>query len=137
VYGAPPHTGRGGWTWYTGSAGWLYRLGIEGILGLRPAPGGLEIRPCIPRRWAGYEATVRVSPRTRYRILVRNPQGISTGSVSIRMDGRQLDGSSIRLDDDGSTHEVEVTLLPGGDAAPVEPGRRELPRAAPVDVEAL
>jgi cyclic beta-1,2-glucan synthetase len=30
VYGAPPHTGRGGWTWYTGSAGWLYRLGIEG-----------------------------------------------------------------------------------------------------------
>ena len=26
VYGAPPHTGRGGWTWYTGSAGWLYRV---------------------------------------------------------------------------------------------------------------
>jgi Glycosyl hydrolase 36 superfamily, catalytic domain len=23
-YGAPPHTGRGGWTWYTGSARWLY-----------------------------------------------------------------------------------------------------------------
>ncbi|HEY1339176.1 MAG TPA: cyclic beta 1-2 glucan synthetase, partial [Bryobacteraceae bacterium] len=27
VYGAPPHTGRGGWTWYTGSASWLYRVG--------------------------------------------------------------------------------------------------------------
>ena len=26
VYGAPPHTGRGGWTWYTGSAGWMYRV---------------------------------------------------------------------------------------------------------------
>src|SRR6516164_589120 len=33
VYGAPPHTGRGGWTWYTGSAGWLYRVALEAILG--------------------------------------------------------------------------------------------------------
>ncbi len=23
VYAVPPHTGRGGWTWYTGSAGWM------------------------------------------------------------------------------------------------------------------
>jgi cellobiose phosphorylase len=28
VYSVPPHTGRGGWTWYTGSAGWMYRVGI-------------------------------------------------------------------------------------------------------------
>jgi cellobiose phosphorylase len=26
VYARPPHTGRGGWTWYTGSAAWMYRL---------------------------------------------------------------------------------------------------------------
>ncbi|TMQ64567.1 MAG: hypothetical protein E6K78_08905 [Candidatus Eisenbacteria bacterium] len=24
IYGEPPHTGRGGWTWYTGSAGWMF-----------------------------------------------------------------------------------------------------------------
>ena len=35
VYGEPPHTGRGGWTWYTGSAGWLYRVALEAILGVR------------------------------------------------------------------------------------------------------
>src|SRR5439155_564918 len=29
VYGAPPHVGRGGWTWYTGSAGWMYRTALE------------------------------------------------------------------------------------------------------------
>ena len=34
VYSQPPHTGRGGWTWYTGSAGWMYRVGLEAILGL-------------------------------------------------------------------------------------------------------
>ena len=33
VYAVPPHTGRGGWTWYTGSAGWMYRAGLESILG--------------------------------------------------------------------------------------------------------
>jgi len=35
VLAVPPHTGRGGWTWYTGSAGWMYRLISESMLGLR------------------------------------------------------------------------------------------------------
>ena len=35
VYARPPHTGRGGWTWYTGSAGWMYRMIVETLLGLR------------------------------------------------------------------------------------------------------
>src|SRR6185369_14149074 len=34
VYGAPPHVGRGGWTWYTGSAGWMFRATVESIFGL-------------------------------------------------------------------------------------------------------
>ena len=37
VYSAPPHIGRGGWTWYTGSAGWMYRTAVEGILGIHVA----------------------------------------------------------------------------------------------------
>ena len=35
VFSQPPHTGRGGWTWYTGSAAWLYRVGLESLLGLK------------------------------------------------------------------------------------------------------
>ncbi|HET6893116.1 MAG TPA: glucoamylase family protein, partial [Pyrinomonadaceae bacterium] len=35
VYAVPPHTGRGGWTWYTGSASWMYRAGLESILGFK------------------------------------------------------------------------------------------------------
>ena len=35
VYAVPPHTGRGGWTWYTGSAGWMYRAALEYILGFK------------------------------------------------------------------------------------------------------
>ena len=33
VYARPPHTGRGGWTWYTGSAGWLQRLFFSNVDG--------------------------------------------------------------------------------------------------------
>lgn len=111
VYGAPPHTGKGGWTWYTGSAGWMYRLGMEGILGLRPVPEGLEIRPCIPRHWPEYEATLHVgTASTSYRIVVRNPEGLSTGTVALRLDGRPLEGAVIPLDDDGLAHEVEAVL---------------------------
>jgi hypothetical protein len=42
VYGAAPHTGRGGWTWYTGAAGWMYRLLVETLLGSRSSE-------CAPR----------------------------------------------------------------------------------------
>ena len=50
VYGAPPHTGRGGWTWYTGSAGWLYRVGLEAILGFRLRGDRLRARSVRPAR---------------------------------------------------------------------------------------
>jgi cellobiose phosphorylase len=35
VYATPPHSGRGGWTWYIGEAGWMYRLSVETLLGLQ------------------------------------------------------------------------------------------------------
>ena len=55
VYGAPPHTGRGGWTWYTGSASWLYRVALEAILGFRLAGDTLRFEPCVPPSWPGFE----------------------------------------------------------------------------------
>ena len=57
VYSQPPHTGRGGWTWYTGSAGWMYRVGVEAILGLSLDRGALRVDPCIPHAWPRYELT--------------------------------------------------------------------------------
>ncbi|KKN48668.1 hypothetical protein LCGC14_0650660 [marine sediment metagenome] len=54
VYGAPPHTGRGGWTWYTGAAGWMYRLALESLLGLTLEKDHLIIAPCVPADWNEY-----------------------------------------------------------------------------------
>ena len=59
VYAAPPHVGRGGWTWYTGSAGWMYRAGLEWLLGFRLRGDRLILNPCIPATWPAYSMTYR------------------------------------------------------------------------------
>jgi cyclic beta-1,2-glucan synthetase len=111
VYSAPGQVGRGGWTWYTGSAGWLQRAGVESILGLRIRRGALEIDPCIPRAWPGFEAKVRVGD-ARYEIVVENPNGVSRGVLSGKLDGDLLLGRPLRapLKDRGGAHRIEVTL---------------------------
>ncbi|HWX80023.1 MAG TPA: hypothetical protein VNZ02_08040 [Steroidobacteraceae bacterium] len=111
VYSVPPHAGRGGWTWYTGSAGWMYRTGAEGILGIKVRGQILEVDPCIPRTWAGFEFTYRYGS-SRYLIAVKNPRGVSRGIARAALDGRDLGGTAAEftLIDDGRDHVGEVTL---------------------------
>jgi cyclic beta-1,2-glucan synthetase len=108
VYSQRPHTGRGGWTWYTGSAGWMYRVGIEAILGLRLARGALRVDPCIPRRWKGFEATLRLSG-TEYQVVVENPHGVNRGVTLVELDGVARDDGRIPLGG-GGIHAVRVVM---------------------------
>jgi len=94
VYGVPPHTGRGGWTWYTGSAGCLYRTGLEAILGFHLQGSRLKIEPCIPPGWPRYEITYRYGSSI-YHVVVENR-------------GKQLLGGTIDLVDDGERHEIRL-----------------------------
>jgi cyclic beta-1,2-glucan synthetase len=109
VYSVPPHTGRGGWTWYTGSAGWMYRVGIEAILGLTLRRGALHIDPCIPREWPGFEATFTPS-RTPYHITVQNPAGVCRGVIRLELDGVDMTGQDVPVVDDGVVHRIVVVL---------------------------
>jgi cyclic beta-1,2-glucan synthetase len=111
VYAAPPHVGRGGWTWYTGSAGWMQRAGIESILGLRLRGEVLELNPCIPKDWPQFEVTLRYHS-ARYEILVENPNGVSQGVASAEIDGIMVPTRPFRLLllDDGVTHHALVRL---------------------------
>jgi cyclic beta-1,2-glucan synthetase len=109
VYGVPPHTGRGGWTWYTGSGGWMYRLGLEAILGLRRQADRLFIEPSIPSDWPGYELTYRYQS-TVYHIRVKNPEGVQRGVKQVTLDGKVLDNKAIPLVDDRQPHQVQVLL---------------------------
>jgi cyclic beta-1,2-glucan synthetase len=109
VYGAPPHTGRGGWSWYTGSAAWLYRVAIEGILGLERRGDRLIVAPCIPANWSGFTIDYRFG-LTIYRIYVKNSSRTETGVPSVIVDGRPCEQPEFRLRDDGRQHDVRVVL---------------------------
>jgi len=109
IYGASPHTGRGGWTWYTGSAGWLYRVALEAILGIRPMGNALRVEPCVPRGWTGFEVAYRQGSAS-YRIRVDNAAGVERGVRSITVDGQSVSGNTLALLDDGREHNVRVEL---------------------------
>jgi cyclic beta-1,2-glucan synthetase len=109
VYAVPPHTGRGGWTWYTGSAGWMYRAALENILGFKLQGDRLRIDPCIPRFWREFEIIYRHGPTT-YRIKVENPQSLCRGVASVTIDGTKQEDDLILLSGDGLTHEARVVM---------------------------
>jgi len=116
IYGAEPHVGRGGWTWYTGSSGWLYRVAIESILGLRVEDGStLVIKPCIPDDWPAFVIHGALPDGSaRYRLSVENPDGKARRVLSALLDGvpvEPVDGTArVLLPPDGGCHEVRVTL---------------------------
>jgi cyclic beta-1,2-glucan synthetase len=120
VYGAAPHVGRGGWTWYTGSSGWLQRVALESVLGLDLDDGQtLVVAPCVPDAWPGYRLEWRLpGDSTRYVIVVNNPDGCSAAVVAVTIDGQDLapcNGQArLPLRRDGRRHLVEITLGPDG-----------------------
>jgi cyclic beta-1,2-glucan synthetase len=111
IYSAPPHVGRGGWTWYTGSAGWMYRVAVESVLGLRLEGSSLVVDPCIPRSWPRFDARLRHGG-SLYEITVENPNRVGHGVLAADLDGKRIDGRAARvtLVDDGATHRLRVTL---------------------------
>jgi len=119
VYAVPPHTGRGGWTWYTGSAGWMYRAALEYILGFKLEGAHLRINPCIPRFWREFEITYRRG-QTTYRIKVENPHACSRGIASIEVDGHRQSDDKISLADDGRLHDIRIIMGEPIDNEPTE-----------------
>jgi cyclic beta-1,2-glucan synthetase len=106
---APPHVGRGGWTWYTGAAAWTWRLGIEAILGLRRSAELLRIDPCLPRDWPGFTATVRTDGGT-LEIEVDNHDRVGRGVAGISVDGVPIRGNAITMPRGGTVLRVQVRL---------------------------
>ena len=110
VYSVPPHTGRGGWTWYTGSAGWMYRVGVEAILGIRLERRALRVDPCIPRSWPGFEVRYKALDGTTVRIVVENPRGVNRGVTRVELDGVEIAEPLVPIAQDGRNHDVRVVL---------------------------
>jgi cyclic beta-1,2-glucan synthetase len=127
VYAVPPHTGRGGWTWYSGSAGWMYRSALEHILGFKLEGNRLRMDPCIPRFWREFEITYRRG-KTTYRIKVENPHSLCRGVARVELDGVVQSSDEVVLVDDEQTHEISVVM--GEKLEVPEPSSAETPETA-------
>jgi cellobiose phosphorylase len=106
VYARPPHTGRGGWTWYTGSAGWMYRLITESLLGLRLEADRLLFTPRVPSTWNSFKVHYRFRETVYHITIQRLPDEESESAVIV--DGVRQAGPYLTLVDDRKDHSVVV-----------------------------
>jgi cellobiose phosphorylase len=107
VYGAAPHTGRGGWTWYTGSAGWTYRLLVETLLGVNIRGHELHLNPRLPKAWNTMKVHYRFK-QTVYHITYTRWSGAADAVPQGNVDGQPLQGSVLPLTDDHREHWVDI-----------------------------
>jgi cellobiose phosphorylase len=109
IYAVPPHTGRGGWTWYTGSAGWMYRLLLETLLGVNLEGNQLRLTPSLPKSWSTFTLHYRYG-QTHYHIRIARLPAVPAGGGRLSLDGQALAGNIVSLLDDHRDHSVEMQM---------------------------
>lgn len=110
-----PQFGLGRNSWLSGTASWMYQAGTKYILGIKPAIDGLEINPCIPEEWDGFEAVRKFRGNT-YNIEVKNPEHVSKGIKSISVNGKEISGNIIPVDSEDTAqtrHALTVRVIMG------------------------
>lgn len=101
--------GEGKNSWLTGTAAWAFVSISQCILGIKPGLNGLEIDPCIPKKWKEYSVTRKYRGAT-YQITVTNPSGISKGVKTVTVDGTKISGQIVPIYGDGELHRVAVVM---------------------------
>jgi cellobiose phosphorylase len=81
---------------------------VESLLGLRRTPGKLELAPCLPPEWTGYEIDYRYG-ESLYRIVLRQSAD-AKGAQRVSVDGNVQPTAAIALVDDGQEHRVEIVV---------------------------
>jgi cellobiose phosphorylase len=67
------------------------------------------IDPCIPSKWDGFKATRKYRGVT-YHITVTNPGHVCKGVAKVTVNGKQVEGSLIRVEKGSSEVHVEVMM---------------------------
>jgi cellobiose phosphorylase len=107
VYANESHKGRGGWTWYTGSAGWMYQFIISSLLGIELEKDVLKFKPCFPLDWPSVTINYRHGRSSYHITIFQSNNNDESWWKEGEMQGK---GDSIKLIDDGITHNVEVHI---------------------------
>ena len=82
--------GRARHPFMTGSGGWAYFSATRYMLGIRPQFDTLEIDPCIPADWDGFEVQ-RIWRGTTYLIKVENKDHVMCGVKEVYLDGEKTE----------------------------------------------
>ena len=103
------HTGygRAKHPFMTGSGGWSYFSATRYMLGICPNFEHLEINPCVPADWKGFEAT-RVWRGATYEIKVENPNGVMKGVSKIILNGEEV--QQIAVQPASSCNQVTIVM---------------------------
>ncbi|MEJ2054420.1 MAG: hypothetical protein P8X42_10905, partial [Calditrichaceae bacterium] len=96
-------------SWLTGTAAWNFYTVSQFIFGIRPHYDGLIINPCIPKEWDGFTVN-RKFRDAEYEITVKNPEHVSKGVISVRVDNNQHPDNVIPVFEDRSKHIVTVVM---------------------------
>ena len=100
--------GQGKNSWLTGTAAWNMVAISQYILGIAADFDGLKIDPSIPHEWDGMTVSRQFRGAT-YNITVKNPNHICKGVKSMVVDGNEVAGNVIPVQN-GGVHDVVVTL---------------------------
>ena len=87
-----PENPKHGWanvTHITGTATWMDIAANQFLLGLRPKLDGVQIAPVMKSDWTTMEAE-RIYRGTRIRMVVQNPNHVSSGVAKITVDGTEF-----------------------------------------------
>ncbi|MGD9328288.1 MAG: hypothetical protein PVH48_04915 [Cyclobacteriaceae bacterium] len=96
-------------SWLTGTAAWNYYAITQYILGIQPDYDGLIVDPCIPKSWEGFNIT-RNFRGAVYQIMVKNPDHVSKGIKSIKLNGKTIKDPIIPICAAGSENQVEILM---------------------------
>ena len=107
IYSTPPHTRRGGWTWYTGAAGWFYTAILESVLGAQIRGASICLVPCMPPHWNGFEVIIKTTDLD-YRIQIERVK--TAEEAYVLLDGHSCSAEKIPLVKDGRQHWVKMTV---------------------------
>ncbi len=101
--------GEGKNSWLTGTAAWTFTNISQYILGIYPTHKGLQIDPCIPHDFGDFEITRKFRGAT-YNISVKNPDNIEKGVRSMTVNGNEISGCIVPIEEGVKEYNVEVIM---------------------------
>ena len=91
-------------SWLTGTAAWNFYAATQYLLGIRPEYDGLRIAPCLPKEFDRLKIT------RKFRGATYNIQIERTGSKSLYVNNKQMNGDIIPVFPANTEHQIKVTI---------------------------